>query len=604
MGGVMENRKENLSRISLIDKQNVVQDMKAKSLSFFCKNNPVLINDLIINELKEISRLNNNANCRVCLHSSPDALQHDMIILERKDAYFRPHKHNNAGETFHIIEGEMGVFSFDEKGNVYDSIILQKADLYRIAPGSYHAVFPITDYVIYHENKAKPLEGGNDSIFADWSPEQDDLDGIKAYKKNHQEILNVSKFIRKDTICRICNCEDIETVLKLNDTPLEDQFVDETRKHIEQKVFPLELALCNNCGYVHLPHLINPDESYVDFLYKSGNTPGLRSHFDDYAEKIVKQYNIKKNSLIVDLGSNDGSMLASFKRHQMNVIGVEPAKLIAEYANQSGVETINDYFTNEVVSKIISSYGKADVISANYMFANIDNIVHFTQSVESLLSEDGLFVVETGYHLEQFKIKMFDYIYHEHFSYFTVGVLSYLFNRCGMEIIDAQKTRPKGGSIRVVAQKQNGSRKISPSVEKFIKIEDASNIYKKETYKFFDNSLIKLKLELINLLEGIQAKGKSIIAFGASHSTTTLIYHFELGNYFNCIVDDNEVKHGHYSPGLHIPVFSTDKMYIDKPDYVLILAWQHKDVICDRHSKFIENGGKFITPLPQVSVMG
>jgi hypothetical protein len=414
----------------------------------------------------------------------------------------------------------------------------------------------------------------------------------------------LNKFIRKDTLCRICNSSDIVTILELKDTPLEDQFIDKSNKHIEQKAYPLELAICNHCHYVHLPHVINPEESYVDYLYKSGITHGLRSHYDEYAKKIVSKYNIKKDSLIVDLGSNDGSMLASFKKQGMNIVGVEPAKLIAEHANQAGVKTINDFFTDGVVSKIVSSYGKAQVITANYMFANIDNIVHFTKSVENLLSKDGLFVVETGYHLEQFKIKMFDYIYHEHFSYFTVGVLNYLFNQYGLEIIDAQNTKPKGGSIRVVAQKQNGFREILPSVDIIIKSENESNIYQYETYKSLSEELQELKFELTKLLKNIKAKGKSIVAFGASHSTTTLIYHFELGNYFEYIVDDNKAKHGQYSPGLHIPVFSTEKIYSDKPDYVLILAWQHKVIICDKHSKFIENGGKFIVPLPNISVEG
>jgi hypothetical protein len=414
----------------------------------------------------------------------------------------------------------------------------------------------------------------------------------------------VNKFIRKDKLCRICDSSDIVTILKLNNTPLEDQFVDESNKHIEQKTYPLELAICNHCGYVYLPHVINPEESYVDYLYKSGITPGLRSHYDEYAKKIVSKYNIKKDSLIVDLGSNDGSMLASFKKQGMNILGVEPAKLIAEHANQAGVETINDFFTDEVVSKILSNYGKADVISANYMFANIDNIIQFTKSVESLLSKNGIFVVETGYHPEQFKIKMFDYIYHEHFSYFTVGVLSSLYNKCGLEIIDVQKTKPKGGSIRVVAQKQHGLREILPSVAMIIKSENESDIYHHKLYRDLGESLQVLRLELTKLLKGLKSKGKSIIAFGASHSTTTLIYHFELKDYFDYIVDDNEAKHGQYSPGLHIPVFSTDKMYVDSPDYILILAWQHKDIICDRHSKFIKNGGKFIVPLPNVCVVG
>jgi len=187
----MGNNKINLHRISLLDQQNVVEDKKAKSLSFFCKISQVLINDVIINELKEVSRLHNNANCRVCLHTSPDSLHHDMIILERKDSYLRPHKHiYTSGETFHVIEGEMAVLSFDDKGNVFDSPCLQKGDLYRISKGIYHALLPISDYIIYHENKVGPFLGQQDNIYADWSPENDDLDGIKIYKKNQLERLN------------------------------------------------------------------------------------------------------------------------------------------------------------------------------------------------------------------------------------------------------------------------------------------------------------------------------------------------------------------------------------------------------------------------------
>tara|TARA_B100000795_G_C22572093_1_gene350492 strand:+ start:136 stop:705 length:570 start_codon:yes stop_codon:yes gene_type:complete len=187
----MGNNKINSHRISLIDQQNVLEDKKAKSLSFFCKNSQVLINDVIINELKEVSRLHNNANCRVCLHNSPESLHHDMIILETKDSYLRPHKHiYSSGETFHVIEGEMGVFTFDDKGNVSDSPLLQKGDVYRVPKKVYHALFPISEYVIYHENKVGPFLGQKDNIYADWSPEKDDLDGVKIYKKNHLEILN------------------------------------------------------------------------------------------------------------------------------------------------------------------------------------------------------------------------------------------------------------------------------------------------------------------------------------------------------------------------------------------------------------------------------
>jgi len=412
-----------------------------------------------------------------------------------------------------------------------------------------------------------------------------------------------NKLIRKDVLCRVCSSNNIETVVKLNDTPLEDQFVDKAYKHNEQRAFPLELAICKDCGYMHLPHIVSPEVSYVDYLYKSSTTPGLGSHYDQYAKDIVDRYSIPKKSLIVDLGSNDGSMLASFKKQDMNVIGVEPATLIADYANQSGITTINGFFSDEVVSGIVQDYGKAEVITANYMFANVDDIISFTNSVESLLSDSGVFVIETGYHPEQFKIKMFDYIYHEHFSYFTVGVLASLLNKCGLEMIDAEKTEPKGGSIRVVAQSCNGKRVIKPSVKKIIDEEDLNGIYNIDTYSRFSDSIQKIKRELTALLSSIKDKGGSIVGLGASHSTTTLIYHFELHEFFEYIVDDNEIKQGLYSPGHHIPVYSTSKIYSDKPDYVIILAWQHRNSILKRHKEFVENGGKFIIPLPVIRIV-
>ncbi len=410
------------------------------------------------------------------------------------------------------------------------------------------------------------------------------------------------RIIRKDVSCRICKSDNIETILELNDTPLEDQFVDELHKHIEQKTFSLELAICKNCGYTHLPYIINPEVSYVDYLYKSSVTPGLRAHYDKYAKNIVDKYNINKKSLVVDLGSNDGSMLASFKKQDMSVVGVEPASSISDYANQSGIKTINDYFSSKVALEILADYGKASVVTANYMFANIDDIVAFTQLVESLMSDSGIFVVQTGYHPEQYKKKMFDYIYHEHFSYFTVGVLSYLFKKSNLEIIDVQKNKQKGGSVRVVVQKNNGFHKVNLSVGRMIKDEIEDGFYNIEMYRKFSKSLQEIKIELTRLLQGIKDKGYSIVAFGASHSTTTLIYHFELGSYIDYIVDDNKAKHGLYSPGLHLPVFDTEKMYTDKPDYALILAWQHSKTILYKHNKFIHNGGKFIIPLPEVEV--
>jgi len=408
--------------------------------------------------------------------------------------------------------------------------------------------------------------------------------------------------LRYDKNCRVCGSDKIKTVLKLNDTPLEDQFVSKENLNREQQVFPLELAICENCGYVHLPHIVNPEESYADYIYVSGVTVGLRGHYDEYAIEITNEFKIEEKSLVVDLGSNDGSMLSSFKKIGMRIQGVEPASFIANKANDSGLPTINNFFTESIVEEIIKSQGKADVVTANYMYANIDNVIEFTQNVAKLLSTDGIFVVQTGYHPDQFKIKMFDYVYHEHFSYFSVEVLQNIFSKCGLELIHVKKISPKGGSIRVVAQLKGGKRKIDSSIEQILLEEEKNKIKSIDFYKHLENELINIKSNLINRLEKLKSEGKSIVAIGASHSTTTLLYYFELAKYIDYIVDDNELKHGRFSPGYHIPVHSTEKLYSDKPDYVLVLAWQHQDSIINKHKQYIASGGHWIIPLPELKI--
>lgn len=413
-----------------------------------------------------------------------------------------------------------------------------------------------------------------------------------------------SDVVRLDKHCRICGSDAISSVFKLQDTPLEDQFVSEQHKDTFQPVFPLELALCAKCGYVFLPHIVSPEASYSDYIYVSSVTTGLRNHYDQYAEEIVSRFDISRGALAVDLGSNDGSMLASFKRLGMHAVGVEPAEGIAAQANASGYTTINSFFSGDVAQDIVHKYGNARIVTANYMYANIDSLTDFTNAVAKLLAPDGIFVVQTGYHPEQMKINMFDYIYHEHFSYFTVAVLQYLCGLCGLEIVHAEKTTPKGGSVRVVAQLVGGPLRVDASVQQLIDEEHIQGMRDPMTYKAFAQNIENLRGELLGLLDTLKAAGKSIVGFGASHSTTTLIYHYGLAKYLDYLVDDNTLKHGRYSPGHHLPVFPTDRLVTDHPNFAVVLGWQHQDSIMSRHADYLASGGSWIVPLPSVRVVG
>jgi len=232
------------------------------------------------------------------------------------------------------------------------------------------------------------------------------------------------------------------------------------------------------------------------------------------------------------------------------------------------------------------------------MFANIPDLDDFISGINALLDEEGVFVIQTGYHPDQFKNLMFDYIYHEHFSYFSIQSLKALFARHNLELIDAEKQSPKGGSIRIYAAKK-GTRDVNHRViGELIQKEQIEGWNSPKPFEELREKLANRKQKLHQKLNHFKSEGYKIIGFGASHSTTTLIYEFELGEYIEFIVDDNILKHGTYSPGLHIPVHSTKCLKIEDKIAVIILAWQHHPTIITKHFSKNTNNWHVIIPLP------
>jgi len=404
-----------------------------------------------------------------------------------------------------------------------------------------------------------------------------------------------------NSTCEVCGSDDTTTVLSLASTPLEDQFL---KRPEHQILYPVELSLCKSCGNTYLPLKVSPILSYFDYLYESKVTSGLRTHYDEYAKDIYKEYSLSPSSLVVDLGSNDGSMLESFKRLGVRVLGVEPSSRLADSANQLGLPTICSFFTELVLGKITEEHGFAEIVTANYMFANVEEVVPFTKRVARLLSKNGSFIVQAGYHPIQFKKNMFDYIYHEHFSYFTVGVIDKIFDLAGLSLVDVQVTEPKGGSIRAVGMLQSSLPKVKRSVAHFIREEHRLGIRTVKYYQDFFTRLQAQKNKLANEIIRLRASGFKFAGFGASHSTTTLIYNFGLGNFLEFIVDDNPVKHHTFSPGKHIPVFEVDALVKNDVKFVVVLAWQHFETIVNRHRTLFKNKGiSLLRPLPEFELV-
>jgi SAM-dependent methyltransferase len=317
----------------------------------------------------------------------------------------------------------------------------------------------------------------------------------------------------------------------------------------------------------------------------------------------VSQFSINPDSLAVEIGSNDGSLLRFFKDQGMRVLGIDPARDIAKQATASGVETLPEFFTSGLAKKIRSDYGAASVFAANNVFAHADDLADVVKGIRDVLADDGVFVFEVSYLIDIVDNYLFDTVYHEHVSYHSIEPLTRFFERLGMQLIDVQRVASKGGSIRGFAQRREGRRPVAPVVIEMIENERRRGFNKLTIYQDYAKRIANRRLSLNRFLDEQIAHGKMIAGYGASTTTTTLMWDFDLARKIGFILDDNPRKHGLYSPACHIPVMPSEELYIKKPDLVVILAWQYATPIIQRHQKYLAAGGCFVVPLADMRIV-
>ena len=289
---------------------------------------------------------------------------------------------------------------------------------------------------------------------------------------------------RRDT-CRLCGSRNLAVALHYAPTPPADAYVSFEHRDVVQELYPLDLYLCQDCGFSQLCDVISADSIYVDYIYETKSSLGLVDHFNRYANSVLEHIKPPPRALVIDLGSNDGTLLRAFKERGMTVLGVDPAREIARAATQSGVETLPEFFTPDLSRRIPLERGGAAIVTANNIFANVDELGEFTDSVRSLLSPDGVFIFKSYYLGDLIENMVFDFIYHEHLSSFSVAPLVGFFRRHGMELIDAQRVPTKGGSLRYTVQLAGGPRPISPSIGQLLAEEERRGLGRIETFKAF-----------------------------------------------------------------------------------------------------------------------
>lgn len=407
---------------------------------------------------------------------------------------------------------------------------------------------------------------------------------------------------RELTECRLCGSEKLETVIGLTPTPPANNLVTKEELGRGLSCFPLEVCRCDNCCHLQLKYIVEPEILFSSYLYVSATSPVMLQHLTDQAESLAPKIQATGNHFVVEIGSNDGSLLRNFQRHGLKVLGVDPAKNIATRAVEAGIPTVAEFFDEAVGQRIAAEHGKAGLVCANHCFAHIDDIHSVVEGVKHLLDDGGEFMFEVGYLLDVFEKTLFDTIYHEHLDYHHVTPLIPFFESHGMSLVRVERHAIQGGALRAFVR--SGKVDAEPSVAQLVAAECSAGIDKKVSFVRFEESVNSLACDLKQLLERIASNGGLVYGFGVPAKATTLLYHFGITkDLVPVLVDDNPLKQDRYVAGLEIPIASGKAIYDDKPDYVLVLAWNFAESIIARNEAYLDAGGTFIVPLPTLQLI-
>jgi len=388
--------------------------------------------------------------------------------------------------------------------------------------------------------------------------------------------------------CRGCNSNKLTSILDLGNSPLANNLLD--NKNDTVKLYPLELMYCKDCHNCQLSYTVPADEMFKHYLYLSSTTSTLRNHFTEAGNKYISKYGLDKDSLVVDIGSNDGVALIPLKEKGIPVLGVEPARNVADIAKKNGIPTINNYFNDDVVEQINEIYGKVDVLTASNMFAHSDFLEEITKNVFRVLKQKGTFIVEVQYLLDTLRDLTFDNIYHEHVNYWSVLSISSFFERLGFFVVDVEHIDTHGGSIRVYVEREDTNK--TENVDKFIKKELDYGLNTIECYEDFAQRVKKAKETFLRKIKSIKDRNETVVGYGSpAKATTTLNYFGVTSDDISYIIEDNKLKWNKYLPGVTIPI--QPKKFDKLPDNIIIMAWNYDKEIRNNNLELIENGVKF-----------
>jgi hypothetical protein len=404
--------------------------------------------------------------------------------------------------------------------------------------------------------------------------------------------------------CRLCSSPLRHSFVDLGMSPLCESFLKAEELDAMEPYFPLHVEVCEDCFLVQLREYVSPEHIFREYAYFSSYSTSWVAHAKRYCEMITQRLGLDGESLAVELASNDGYLLQHFGPLGVPVLGIEPARNVAQVAIDKGIPTVTEVFGVELATRLAAEGRKADLIAGNNVLAQVPDLNDFVAGMAILLKPEGVITWEFP-HLERLIAEnQFDTIYHEHFSYFSLITIGFLAARHKLKVIDVEELPSHGGSLRVYLAHQNSQRPVAERVGALIAREEALGFKDIAFYASFQGNVRRTKHKLLAFLIAAKAEGKTIVGYGAPGKGNTLLNYCGIGpDFLDYTVDRNPYKHGLYTPGMHIPILPPEAIDKAKPDYVLILPWNLKAEITQQMRHIGAWGGKFVVPIPEVSVI-
>ena len=387
-------------------------------------------------------------------------------------------------------------------------------------------------------------------------------------------------------------------------SPLCESFLVADQLDQMEPYYPLRVFVCSGCLLVQLNEYVSPEDIFSEYAYFSSYSASWISHAEEYCKQITRRLGLDRQSLVVELASNDGYLLQHFATLGIPTLGVEPAANVAAVAIAKDIPTRVDFFTQRLARTLVAEHGYADLIVGNNVLAQVPDLNDFVSGMRYLLKPQGLITLEFPHVERLIAENQFDTIYHEHFSYFSLVTIAWLARQHDLRLVDVEQLPTHGGSLRVYLAHKESGHPTSMRVDALLMAERQLGLHDLGGYTSFAEKVRLTKRRLLSFLIEAKNAGKTICGYGAPGKGNTLLNYCGIGtDFLDFTVDRNPYKHGRFTPGMHIPIHPVELIEQARPDYILILPWNLRHEIIGQMRNVGDWGSRFIVPIPEVAVI-